>query len=167
VTEYLYPESPDDLSVSAWEKYPGGESGKWSCIDETQGSPDDANYVRATARSYENDGTIQDTNIGDSDTINWVKYWFRGQESGGEPITVGVFDGTNYDTTNLTAASWTAMSNQMNAAPDGGLWTKAKINALRWYVKSIKDGADTGVEWRVSQFYLEVDYSPRRIIIIE
>ena len=136
----------------------------WDKVDEVT-ADDDSTYVRGgvVSATYYNRDLYTLTNHTGSGTINNVTVHFRaiGWTSRTIAATIRTHS-TTYDGTNqLMTTSWADYSEEWATNPNtGSSWTWEEIDALEVGVLVQQSGYGEGTYQKVTQVYVEVDYTP-------
>ena len=158
-TEYIYPSSDNG----------GWDAGTYDSINDPAASPNDSDLIYETTKSISITGTMTDLATADAnDTYNYIIIHGRSQLTGtpgNETVDFVVAQGAESSTlTSGSNASWTT-DNSVQITTHNSY---AEINALAYTITSKASGAESVDQWQVSQFYVEVNYTPvttaRRII---
>lgn len=159
----LRPNASGDLQE--WETLVG--SSHWGATSDQT----DATYIETTGSSSKSDiQNLQDPTFGDSDTINSVTYYIRYYVTNGgaqrEKIYLFEKSGSSRltDSGNLARTQWTDISFTKTTAPDGGSWTKAKIDALQAGAQVF--ALALGESISISEIWIVVDYSPSAVVSV-
>jgi hypothetical protein len=152
-----------------------GAAANWDCCNETTAN-NDTDYVSNSAtgafQSKTDRHVISDV-VNVSGTINWVKIWISAKWAFHDPgnanvllaprIRIGVTDYTGSVVNTALSSAYMLYSSQYNTNPaTGAAWTPTTVNSIIGTIITTIDGTTTGglEEARVTQVYIEVDYTP-------
>ena len=150
-TEYIFPTSDD----SGWD------TGTFDDYNSAHLVDDDTGFTAEATKNVNMTGAMSDLLTADADdTYNFVKIHCRSMLTptvGNEFVRCSILDGV--DTSDFDGSSNAAFATDIS----GELTVHnsfAEINALTYILRTLFSGAESVGDWRVSEFHVEVDYTP-------